>query len=147
MKGEITGRKFAMMMVAGFGVVIAVNFTMATFAVKGFSGTVVDNSYVASQNYNGWLEKNREQQALGWDAQLGREGDRLVIEAQGVPAGAEVTALISRPLGAPEETALRFTSASPQRFVSDEPVALGRWIVRLEITSGANSWRAQERIE
>ena len=35
-------------------------------AIGTFGGTVVDNSYVASQNYNRWLADADEQEALGW---------------------------------------------------------------------------------
>ena len=51
------GRQMAAIFVTGFGIVIAVNVAMASLAVESFHGTVVDNSYVASQSYNGWLGK------------------------------------------------------------------------------------------
>jgi nitrogen fixation protein FixH len=53
--GELTGRKVAAIFVVFFGVIMAVNFTMASFASSTFGGVVVKNSYVASQKYNGWL--------------------------------------------------------------------------------------------
>jgi nitrogen fixation protein FixH len=46
-------------MVAFFGVVIAVNLTMARLAIGSFGGVVVENSYVASQKFNGWLDRPR----------------------------------------------------------------------------------------
>ena len=46
MRREFTGRDMAMVMVAGFGVVVAVNFYMASLAIGGFGGVVVENSYV-----------------------------------------------------------------------------------------------------
>jgi nitrogen fixation protein FixH len=52
---RFTGRHMTGILVAFFGVVMTVNFTMAYVAISGFGGTVVDNSYVASQNYNRWL--------------------------------------------------------------------------------------------
>ena len=55
MRREFTGRDMAKILVAGFGLVVAVNFGMATIAARSFSGTVVDNSYIASQKFNGWL--------------------------------------------------------------------------------------------
>ncbi len=67
---RFTGRHMAAIMFAFFGVVIAVNVTMATFATRTFGGTVVDNSYVASQKYNGWLAEARRQERLGWTALL-----------------------------------------------------------------------------
>ena len=61
--GAFTGRHMTAILVAFFAVVIAVNFTMARFAMSTFGGKVVENSYVASQHYNVWLaraEANRE---------------------------------------------------------------------------------------
>lgn len=60
-----TGKRMTAIFVAGFGIVIAVNLTMAMMAVGSFHGTVVDNSYVASQHYNGWLKQAAASKALG----------------------------------------------------------------------------------
>ena len=49
MTKKFTGKHMATILVLGFGVVVAVNFTMASLATNGFSGVVVENSYVASQ--------------------------------------------------------------------------------------------------
>ena len=61
-----TGWHMTAILVAGFAVVIAVNMAMATIAVRSFGGTVVENSYVASQKFNGWLAQARAQEKLGW---------------------------------------------------------------------------------
>ena len=65
MRREFTGRDMAMVMVAGFGVVVAVNFYMASLATNGFGGVVVENSYVASQKYNGWLAEAARRSKAG----------------------------------------------------------------------------------
>ena len=54
---ETPGRRFTgghmLALVCGFfGVVIAVNLTMALFATGSWTGLVVKNSYVASQHFN-----------------------------------------------------------------------------------------------
>ena len=86
-----TGRHMAMIMVGFFGVIIAVNFTMARFATATFGGIVVENSYVASQEFNGWLEEAEKQRALGWDAvTTWRPDNRLAVQLSSVPAGATV---------------------------------------------------------
>ena len=68
MRGPFTGRHMALILVAGFGIVIAVNFLMAYLAARDFGGVVVENSYVASQNYNSWLKEADAQRQLGWEA-------------------------------------------------------------------------------
>ena len=60
----------------GFGIIIAVNLTLAFNAVRTFPGLEVKNSYVASQAF----DANRAaQERLGWDVSARLEGDRLVL--------------------------------------------------------------------
>ncbi|EQB08879.1 hypothetical protein L286_01110, partial [Sphingobium sp. HDIP04] len=74
---------------AFFAVVIAVNMLMATVAVRSFGGTVVENSYVASQKFNGWLAQARAQQRLGWRDAVTLDAERRVglalKDANGAP--------------------------------------------------------------
>ncbi len=58
------------MLLAFFGVIIAVNLTMAYFANSTWSGLVVANGYVASQSFDKDLAKARAQEALGWKVEL-----------------------------------------------------------------------------
>ena len=146
MHSEFTGRKMAAVMVGGFALVIAVNLTMASFASRTFSGVVVENSYVASQKFNGWLEAAHEQEALGWQARVSRSGERLVLDTLGVPQGAQVTALLRRPLGQPDSRTLAFDGEGPGRLVSREPLPGGRWIVRLTIEADGKRWSSEQEI-
>ena len=148
MKGEFTGRHMTAVLVGGFGIVIAVNLTMATLATRGFGGVVVENSYVASQKYNLWLDEARRQDTLGWNARVTQQaGGTLELTLTGVPAGAEVTAQLRRPLGQPETTELTFVAAGADRLVSVAPVASGRWIARIAIASGDDRWMQEVHIE
>lgn len=148
MKREFTGRHMTAVLVGGFGIVIAVNLFMATLATRGFGGVVVENSYVASQKFNGWLDEARQQETLGWSAELERQDDgTLAIMSQGVPAGAEVTAQLRRPLGQAEITEMEFAEIAPGVRVSREIVGTGRWIARVTIVSGDDSWTREVRIE
>ncbi len=58
-----TGRHMLFAMLAFFGVIIAVNLTMAVFATKSWTGLVVKNSYVASQAFNRELEQAKVQES------------------------------------------------------------------------------------
>lgn len=146
MQTELTGKKFAAIMVGGFGIVIAVNFTMAGFATSGFSGTVVDNSYVASQKFNGWLDQAQAQEKLGWSANLSREDGRLNVATKAVPAGAVLTAQIRRPLGEADTRELTFKATKHAEFLSAQELPDGRWIVRLTITADGHQWAIEEQI-
>jgi nitrogen fixation protein FixH len=141
------GRQVAAIFVTGFGIVIAVNIAMASLAVESFHGTVVDNSYVASQSYNGWLDKAAASKALGWQAVPQRQADgRLVLVTTGVPAGATITAWAERPLGLREDAALTFAADGVGRWVSTEPLAPGRWQLRIAIRAGGQEWAGESEI-
>lgn len=142
-----TGKHMAGVFVGGFAVVIAVNLVMASYAVGSFHGTVVDNSYVASQKYNGWIARAEASKALGWQAVPARRADgRVVIEAIAVPEGAAVTAEAERPLGARETTGLTFAPAGQGRWVSNETLAAGRWQVRMAIRAGEQAWAGEAEV-
>ena len=149
MKGEFTGKHMAVVIVTGFGIIIAVNLFMATLAVRGFGGVVVPNSYVASQEFNGWLEAVERQEALGWSVGMSRsDNGHLVVETAAVPDDASVVAVARRPLGKPETTQLRFIEATPGNHVSLEPLQPGRWIVRLTLASpDGRTWSAEEHLQ
>jgi len=74
---EFTGRHMLMVMLGAFGVIVAVNVFMATQAVRTFPGLVVENSYVASQEF----DRNRAaQERLGWTVTPRYEDGNLTIE-------------------------------------------------------------------
>ena len=148
MRRQFTGRHMLAVLVGGFGIVIAVNFYMASVAVGGFSGVVVENSYVASQKFNTWLDESQAQDELGWSLELDRDGEgRLFATAKGVPAGAQVTATLRRPLGAHETRDLVFASQGDGRYISETAIPDGRWIARVSIASGDDAWVDEQRIE
>ena len=146
MKREFTGKHSAAIIVSGFAIIIAVNLVMATLAVRGFGGVIVENSYVASQEFNDWLDAAEEQEALGWSVEMTRsENGHLLIDTTSVPDGATVTAEARRPLGQPESKSLGFIEATPGNHVSLEPLDSGRWIVRLKVASpDGETWSIEE---
>ena len=147
MKREFTGRHMTYVLLGGFGVVIAVNLFMATLAVRGFGGLVVENSYVASQNFNTWLEEAERGEALDWRADIARDSEgRLEVITKGVPAGAQVTAEIRRPLGQPEHDTLALSDTANGLFTSEDIIPQGRWIIRLTITADGQSWSTEKQI-
>jgi len=144
MNKPFTGRHFTLIMVAFFGVVIAVNLVMARYAASTFGGVVVDNSYVASQRFNGWLDKARTQDTLGWNAIASRAADgRVELAFTGAPEVLIVTAVARHPLGHLPDAALAFVRQSDRRFVSTRPLQPGRWRLRVEAVSGASQWRRE----
>ena len=145
-----TGRHMLAVMLGFFGVVIAVNVVMATVAAKTFGGTVVDNSYVASQRFNRWLAEGRAQDRLGWTARV-RLGESRQIRVElsdrrGPLGGADVEAVARHPLGRAADVTLRFGAAGDGAYVSQEALPGGRWLVHLEIRRGGNRVRMIETL-
>lgn len=144
--GRFTGRHMALIMVAFFAVVIAVNVLMATLASRSFTGVVVENSYVASQHFNRWLDEARAEDRLGWKATARRESDgRLFVALAGVPAGAQVKGDAWHPLGRSPDHALRFAAVAGG-FRSVEAIPAGRWRIRIEVMAAGRRWRTEEAV-
>lgn len=147
MTSRFTGRHATMIIVSFFGVVILVNLTMASFATSTFGGIVVENSYVASQEFNGWLDEAEEQRALGWDAVMTwRPDNRLAVQLSGVPTGAEVKATARHPLGRMPDRQIAFAATRDDRFLSQTVLPEGRWHLRLEVTAAGKAWRREEEL-
>ena len=142
--GILTGRKVALIFVAFFGTVTAVNLTMATLASGTFGGTVVDNSYVASQKYNDWLSEAREGEALGWNITAQRHAETLMLRISkgGTPIAADVTEALARPpVGAVAGHSLDFRQTATGTFVATLPP--GRWQVRAKLAYAGDTRRVQ----
>jgi nitrogen fixation protein FixH len=147
MTRPFTGRRMAAILVAFFAVIVVVNFTMARFASATFGGIVVENSYVASQEFNRWLEQAEEARALGWSASVERDdAGRVEVTLSGAPAGVALTAEARHPLGREPDQALTFVEVAPGHFVSLTPLPAGRWTVRLIATDGTDTWRQEEKL-
>jgi len=148
---KITGFHATMMFVAFFGVVMAVNFLMAGLAIGSFGGTVVDNSYVASQKYNDWLAESRVQEAHGWTiARPVRADDRLQIVARAKTdqplAGATVTAVAEHPVGRTDAFNLTFAETEPGKYQSRETIPSGRWKLKISVVQGERRYNLVDEV-
>jgi nitrogen fixation protein FixH len=146
-----TGRHMLTIMVLFFATVISVNVTMAVFAARTFGGKVVDNSYVATQRFNGWLAEARAQEQLGWSQNVALDAGRLielrVRSGNGVVAGAEVTAIARHPVGRADDVTLRLAEVGPGRYRSTEALPAGRWDVQFTIDAGGSRKRFIEALQ
>lgn len=143
--GPFTGRHAAMILVAFFGVVIGVNMVMASFALSTFGGTVVDNSYVASQHYNEWLARADAQDRLGWNESVTVDESRhvrLTVRKDGAPVkGLRIVATLRHPLGQAPARAMRFAPAADGALRSLDALPAGRWQLDLSVHRGADEAR------
>lgn len=141
-----TGRHMAALMIAFFGVVIAVNVMMARYAVSTFGGVVVENSYVASQHFNRWLDEAGAEDRLGWSARIRHAGDGTVeVALHGVPAGASVSGEAWHPLGRAPDHILHFRPDGTG-FRSVESFPAGRWRIRIDVTAAGKRWRGEQAV-
>ncbi len=150
---RFTGLHMTLILVAFFGVVIGVNLYMSRMAISTFGGVVVENSYVASQHFNRWLDEAAKEKALGWKAEAKRLPDgRVSVDVQGLKDSglaenkASLSAIARHPLGRLPDQTLAFTRTASGAYVSSQPLPAGRWRLRLEITANGHRWRSEEAI-
>ncbi len=146
---QITGKHVAIAFVAFFAVIIAVNFTMAGLATSSWTGLVVKNSYVASQNFNRELEKARVQSALGWTSRLVVESDRIVvhlIDRDGNPVILPQAELaVGRPAFEQMDRVLTLTHQGSGLYAAIGKLEPGLWAARLETAIGDQPYRQDFR--
>jgi nitrogen fixation protein FixH len=145
-----TGRHMLMIMIAFFAVVIVVNVTMATIAGTSWTGFVVRNSYVASQEFNGRVAAARAQASLGWTATLlveNGEAHLAIVDRQGRPV-----VLIGASLALRSPASDRKDSTVALQWTKDEfrgpvEIADGQWVVEIEATmADGGIWRDTRRM-
>lgn len=145
-----TGRKMAAILVSFFAVVIAVNVLMARLATSTFGGVVVDNSYVASQKFNGWLKEAEQEQALGWQGDIARDqagrAGIVLVDSLGKPlAAAKVTAIAEHPLGQRPTTTLVLHETAPGHYAA--PLEAGRWRLSVKVDADGRIWRCVGEVQ
>jgi nitrogen fixation protein FixH len=126
---EFTGRHMWLVIGTFFGVVIAVNIGMAVVSSTSWTGLVVQNSYVASQEFEDKRIAHQAQQAAGWDATFtyapGR-AELAIVDGAGKPVDlGTVTLKVNRPVGGHDDQALTL-----------ERTASGKYEVALDLSAG-----------
>ncbi len=136
---SLTGGHVLAIIVTFFGVIIAVNATLAVLAARSWTGLVVENGYVASQTFNRDLAEARRQAGLGWKEYFGYADGRLtvmLIYPNGNPiARAEVTVKLQRPSTDHEDRELTLTEKSSGRYELAASLSPGLWDVETVVHS------------
>lgn len=147
---EFTGRHMLFLMLAFFGVIIAVNLTMARFATSSWTGLVVKNSYVASQAFNRELAEAKKQAARGWTGDI-RFTDGAIelslVDSNGAGVSLD-TALVEvgRPAFEQVDHKLTMTSYGNGIYRAADPLARGVWQISVRATSSAGDYRLDKRL-
>ncbi|MDX8434742.1 cytochrome oxidase [Mesorhizobium sp. M4B.F.Ca.ET.215.01.1.1] len=148
---EFTGRHMLFTILGFFGVVIGVNVTMATLASKSWTGLVVENTYVASQQFNRKAEEGRAQAALGWTGELTIVSGNVrysLSDAAGKPVPLHgVKVRFRHPAYEAEDKTVVLASGSGQEFGVRHTPKDGVWIVEIDADAGlAEPYRDVRRI-
>lgn len=137
---EFTGRHMLVIMVAFFSVIIAVNLTMAFFARSSWTGAVVENTYVASQQFNRKAAEGRAQAALGWTADLaiadGKVSYRLTDSLGDMVTASQATASFRRPAHAGEDQQVALIRQPDGSLSAPVELRDGSWIVEIDTEVG-----------
>jgi nitrogen fixation protein FixH len=129
---EITGRHVLIGFLAAFGVVLAANLTMMTYALGGFPGLVSKSPYTEGQRFDAELKRER---ALGWRIGADYADGRLsvgVADADGAAVGGlTVRAVVGRPATDAEDRSLTLRREGGAH-VAEMALAPGLWRVAIE---------------
>ena len=138
--GQFTGYHMVGVMVAFFGVIIAVNLTMARFAITSWSGLVVPNTYVASQDFNAHAKEARAIAALGYTAEISASAQGFLVllhDRTGAPTrAAPVTVAFHRPVGAVGDRDVTLEDLGPGRYLAAGQLPEGDWIAHIRAFDG-----------
>ena len=142
---EITGRHVLLGFVAFFGVIIAVNLVLAYSAISTFPGLEVDNSYVASQEFD---QRRDAQEALGWTVDASHHAGMLTLAitgANGAPVEvAELDAVLGRPTHVRDDVAPDF-AFDGTAYRAPVALAPGNWNIRMNARA-ADGTEFQQRV-
>ncbi|EEZ32372.1 FixH family protein [Brucella sp. NF 2653] len=138
--GTFTGWHMLGIMFMFFGVIIAVNLLMAYNAVHSWSGLVIQNSYVASQEFNDKAKTGKEQAALNWQSKPAYENGvftwQLADHNGKAVAMTGGTVDFKRPVGDAHDTKVTLTVREPGILTAPLELGEGAWIMEVNADAG-----------
>ena len=142
---ELTGRMVAAMLVLFFGVIVSVNATIMTVALRTMPGVETRSAYETSQHFNEEIARQHERDARGWKAAatLARQGEGATLgvtlaDRLGQPlSGFAATARLRHPATSARDHAVTLSEREPGRYEANiERVEAGSWILELQARRG-----------
>ena len=150
-KGEFTGRHMLFLAVGFFGVIISVNVLMAVVSSTSWTGLVVQNSYVASQEFEEKRIAHEKQTAAGWQASFTYApgiAQLIVRDGAGNPVDlGPVTVLINRPVGGHDDEKLTLNRLADGSYAGAVALAEGVWDVVATATTDTGPFELHERFK
>ena len=128
---RISGRHVLLAIIAFFGVIIAVNAYFLVAAYRTFPGQVSETPYEDGVGFNRTVAQRRAQAELGWSATATTTAQGVEVDLRdraGQPLqGLKVEGVLRRPATQAGQISLKFTEASPGRYVAKAGPGSGAW--------------------
>ena len=131
---EFKGWHMLTITVSAFAVIIGVNIFMSWKAISTFPGIEVEDSYLASQDFDA---DKAAQVALGWSLtpsyDLANGQIRLdFLDKGGKPVVLkDLTVLVGRPTDTTDDKSPVFTQAADGAYVATEALGMGKWMMHV----------------
>lgn len=150
-----TGFHMWVLAISFFGVIITVNVGMAVLASRSWTGLVVQNSYVASQEFETKRLAHEKQKAAGWRAiftySAGRARLAVTDDANAALDLGEVVLSLHRPVGGHDDQQVTLARTADGRYeAAIAKLSEGVWdaaIVAPETALGPFELRERIRVE
>ena len=144
-------RFFPFMVVAGLGLVVAVNITMAVLAYRTAPGLAVQGSFATSNAYGAIQAEAKRQVGLGWSLDISLRGGRVEakLAGQGGAAlpGATLSAVAMRPVGEATPLQLGMAEDGAGGFRSDIVLpGQGQWDITFVAKHEGRTFRHTRRV-
>lgn len=142
---KLTGGMVAAMLVLFFGVIVSVNATILTVALRTMPGVETRSAYETSQHFNEEIARQHARDARGWKAAvaLARQGEGAalgvtLVDRAGRPlSGFTATARLRHPATSARDHAVTLNERQPGRYEADlDRVEAGSWILELQAKRG-----------
>lgn len=150
-RGEFTGRHMLILAVCFFGVIISVNVGMAIVSSTSWTGLVVQNTYVASQEYEEKRLAHEQQVAAGWQASFTYSpgfAQLVVVDGAGnrVDLG-PVSLQINRPVGGHDDQKLTLGASADGGYVAAVTLGAGVWDVVASASTATGPFELHQRLK
>jgi len=142
---KLTGGMVAAMLVLFFGVIVSVNATILTVALRTMPGVETKSAYETSQHFNEEIARQHERDARGWKAvaNLSRQGEGATLgvtlaDRLGQPlSGLSATARLRHPATSARDHMATLNERQPGRYEATvERAEAGSWILELQTRRG-----------
>jgi len=144
-RGEMTGLKVLIWLVAFFGIVFAVNGVMVNAAISTFGGVETSSSYQAGLKFESEVARAEQQDALHWkvNGHLARDAagaavlDITVADAQGQPVGGlTADAKLAHPADERLDHVITLSRSGAGQFHGQHQAQRGQWDLIIDLYRG-----------